>query len=130
MRNLFLLVAVAFCFTACEKEFPGKFDKFGKDESKAGKAEYEKYIYEDLVYSPNCDCIVAGKVKYLKHGITVALVDYGNGTCDNEAEKTICKHGKCEPDVAETETFTFECGKDDLKEGEISEKEAKDLGLF
>ena len=39
----------------------------------------EKYVYETIVFDEACDCIVSGKVKYLKDCQTVALVDYGDG---------------------------------------------------
>lgn len=94
------------------------------------ECEYKsKYIYEELVYDDNCNCIVSGKVKYLKECETVALVDYGNGECDNIATKTVCIDGKCETSAgAYTEDFEFDC-QESFKEGAISDEEALELGI-
>ena len=88
-----------------------------------------KYIYEPIVFDETCNCIVSGKVKYLKDCKTVALVDYGNGTCDNIATKTTCKNGKCEINAgAFTEEFEFDCAENVI-EGPISEEEASKLNI-
>jgi len=94
------------------------------------ECEYQsKYIYEPLVFDEACNCIVSGKVKYLKECQTVALVDYGNGECDNIATKTICIDGKCELSAgAYTEEFELDC-QDTFKEGPISDKEATAIGI-
>ncbi len=107
----FLLVVV---FISCDKE----------------ECEYKsKYIYEPIVFDESCNCIVSGKVKYLKDCKTAALVDYGNGTCDNMATKTICKNGKCEISAgAYTEEFEIDC-HETILEGLISEEEALKIGI-
>ena len=88
-----------------------------------------KYIYEPIEFDETCNCIVSGKVKYLKDCVTVILIDYGNGTCDNIATKTICVNGKCELRAGATiEEFEFDC-LDSIIEGPISEAEALDLGI-
>jgi len=88
-----------------------------------------KYIYEPIVFDDSCNCIVSGKVKYLKDCQTAALVDYGNGECDNIAIKTICKNGKCETKAgAITEEFEIDC-KEEVVEGIISEEEALKIGI-
>jgi hypothetical protein len=88
-----------------------------------------KYIYEPIVYNQTCNCIVSGKVKYLKDCETVALVDYGNGTCDNIATKTICKNGKCELSAgACKEEFEIDC-QESITEGPISDEEASKIGI-
>ena len=51
----------------------------------------QKFIYEPIIISEDCNCIVAGKVKYLKDCKTVALIYYGNGECNNLATKIICR---------------------------------------
>ena len=126
MKNSFLQLSVIFgiiilgavLFTSCEKSFL-------KD-----KCEFkEKYIYEPLVFDEACDCIVAGKVKYLKDCKTAALVDYGNGACDNIATKTICVNGKCEARAgAYTVDFEIDC-KESVEEGPISKEEAEAIGI-
>jgi len=88
-----------------------------------------KYIYEPIVYDEDCQCIVAGKVKYIKNCNTAALLDYGNGTCDNVATKTICVNGKCEEIAgAYTVDFEFNC-EAPIVEGQISDEEADILGI-
>jgi hypothetical protein len=88
-----------------------------------------KYIYEALVYDEQCNCIVAGKVKYLKDCTTVALVDYGDGTCDNIAIKTICPDGKCDGPALAFEAFEFDCQDANVVEGPISDEEAALMGI-
>jgi len=88
-----------------------------------------KYIYEPIVFDEGCNCIVSGKVKYIKDCQTAALVDYGNGDCDNIATKTICKNGKCEAEAgAYTVDFEIDC-QTTIVEGPISEEEAIEIGI-
>jgi len=110
----FLLAVV---FTSCLKDLKGD-------------CEFKsKYIYEPIVFDETCNCIVAGKVKYLNECQTVVLLDYGNGTCDNKAIKTICKDGKCELSAgAHTEEVEVDC-KESIVEGPISAAEALELGI-
>lgn len=107
---VFLLFAL---FSACNKE----------------ECEYKsKYIYEPIVFDEECNCIVAGKVKYLKDCVTVILVDYGDGTCDHMATKTICKNGRCELSAgAFEEQFEVDCDKI-IEDGPISDDEAAQMG--
>lgn len=120
MLNLKLLIPISIVLislsTSCSK----------------GKKECElksKYIYEPLVIDETCNCIVSGKVKYLEDCETVALVDYGNGECDNIATKTVCKNGNCEAKAgAYTEEFEFNCDET-VEEGSVSDKEAASLGI-
>ena len=57
---------------------------------KGKKSDYKKVIVEPLVKSRDCDFIVSGIIKYynLKTGKWSATVDFGDGTCDDIAEKT------------------------------------------
>ena len=97
---------------------------------KKDDCEYKsKYIYEPIVFDEECNCIVQGKVKYLVDCKTAALVDYGNGECDNIATKTICVNGKCESSAgAYTEEFEIDC-EEPIVEGIISEEEAIAMGI-
>ena len=112
---LFTFLA-AVIFTSCSKD--------------KGDCEYKsKYIYEPIVFDEICNCIVSGKVKYLKDCSTVLLVDYGNGTCDNIATKTVCKEGNCEISAgAYLVEFEFDC-LEPIEEGPISEEEALKMGI-
>jgi len=116
-KLLFLFTFLAaVIFTSCSKD--------------KGDCEYKsKYIYEPIVFDEGCNCIVAGKVKYLKACQTVLLVDYGNGACDNKATKTICKDGNCEISAgAYLVEFEFDCLQP-IEEGPISEEEALKMGI-
>ncbi len=57
---------------------------------KGKKSKYKKVIVEPLVKSDDCDYIVSGVIKYfdLKKGDWVATIDFGDGTCDDQAIKT------------------------------------------
>ena len=51
--------------------------------------DYIKNIINPIVELDNCDCPVAGTIEYIKDGNVIAVVDYGDGTCDNLATKTV-----------------------------------------
>ena len=71
----------------------------------------EQYILKDIIVDPTCNCIVSGYVKYLKDGKTVALINYGDGTCDSWAIKTNCIDGSCgEKAGAYCTKFEQNCG--------------------
>lgn len=112
--KLFLLLAIVTTCVSCLK----------KD------CEYKsKYIYEPIIFDEDCNCIVAGKVKYLKECSTAILLDYGNGDCDNLAIKTTCKEGKCEKSAGATiEEIEIDCKETTIEEGPISEAEAMAIG--
>ena len=118
---LSLGVIIAIFFSSCDKL---DFDKGCK---KGDKGLLNKYVYEPIVYSDDCDCIVSGKVKYLEEGKTVALVDYGNGSCDNWASKTSCTNGNCKGGAVTN--YQFDCATEHIEEGSVTEKEKTTLGL-
>ncbi|UTW61984.1 hypothetical protein KFE98_18540 [bacterium SCSIO 12741] len=112
--SVFLAVSTLLLFSSCEK----------LDFGKGGKGtKCQKYVYEDLVFSEQCGCIVSGKVKYVK-GKTLALVDYGDGSCDNEAVKTVCYQGDCYHKKATKHVITIDCQQKSVAEGEVEESEA------
>ena len=79
----FVVLAIPFSCSKQDKELDYKYD--------CDKLNgVHKFIYEPIVISEECNCIVAGKVKYLKDCKTVALIYYGNGECNNLATKIIC----------------------------------------
>jgi hypothetical protein len=53
------------------------------------KSKYKKVIVKPLIKSRDCNYIVSGIIKYydLKTGKFTATIDFGNGTCDDIAEK-------------------------------------------
>lgn len=102
MRILTLLVVgIAITFTACSKK---ETNVVGSDsnplETKLtkevadivvikGEGKYEKIITKPLVKTDDCKYIVEGTIEYLLDGKTVAIVDFGNGECDDIATKTV-----------------------------------------
>ncbi len=112
--SLLLVVCTLLLMSSCEKLDFGKGSKDGT---------CKKYIYEDLVYSEQCGCIVSGKVKYVK-GKTLALVDYGDGSCDDKAIKTVCYEGDCYHQKATQHVITIDCSKRSVEEGEVRESQA------
>ncbi len=53
------------------------------------KDGYEKVITKPLVKLDDCKFIVEGTIEYRLEGEVVAVVDYGDGECDNIATKTV-----------------------------------------
>ena len=89
-----------------------------------------KFVYEPIVISDDCNCIVSGKVKYLKDCKTIALIDYGNGDCDNIATKILCKEGTCFDENKipfDTYDYTFDCNGKSIEDGLVSEIEISQL---
>lgn len=68
-----------------EKMDGGKDGKFGKGK----KRHFKKIIVEPIVKTEDCDYIVSGIVKLFdkKTGKWVATIDFGDGTCDDQATK-------------------------------------------
>jgi len=89
-----------------------------------------KFVYEPIVISDDCNCIVSGKVKYLKDCKTIALIDYGNGDCDNIATKILCKDGTCFNEniiPMDTYDYTIDCNGENIEDGLVSEIEINQL---
>jgi hypothetical protein len=64
------------------------------------QSEYEKKIVKPLRKTDDCPYIVEGIIEYYKHGKLVAVVDYGDGACDNKATKK-----------TDGKTYEFKLGK-------------------
>tara|TARA_B100000497_G_C7252846_1_gene180887 strand:- start:19 stop:426 length:408 start_codon:yes stop_codon:yes gene_type:complete len=89
-----------------------------------------KFVYEPIVISDDCNCIVSGKVKYLKDCKTIALIDYGNGICDNIATKILCKDGTCfdeNKNPLDTYDYTIDCNGENVEDGLVNEIEIGQL---
>lgn len=54
-----------------------------------GNGDCEKIITKPLVRIDGCNFIVEGTIEFHKNDIVVAIVDFGDGTCDNIATKTV-----------------------------------------
>ena len=48
---------------------------------------YTKNILIPLEKIDGCDCVVKGRIEYIKDGTVVASLDYGDGECDDIATK-------------------------------------------
>ena len=117
MKNSLILILLVAFFSGC--------CKLKKDPCMKFKG-YHKFIYEPIEISEDCNCIVAGKVKYLKDCKTIALIDYGDGQCDNIATKIICKNGDCfgkDGQPLESYQFTIKCNGNTINEGVVEANE-------
>lgn len=94
-------------------EEEGTEGKDGKKDGKKGKSKYEKVITKPIEKLEDCDYVVAGTITYYLKGETVAVVDFGDGTCDEWATKTV--DGK---------EYTFSMEKDTDKDGDKSDDES------
>ena len=91
---------------------------------------YHKFIYDPIIIDEECNCIVAGKVKYLLNCETKALVYYGSGECDNTALKISCKDGNCfdqNGNPYQVQEFTIDCNGNSIQNGEVNANELDDL---
>jgi hypothetical protein len=89
-----------------------------------------KFIYEEIIISDKCNCIVSGKVKYANECMTIALIDYGNGECDNIATKILCDQGNCFGENGSQPLlykYSFDCNENSIDEGLVSPSEIDDL---
>jgi hypothetical protein len=62
--------------------------------------EYEKVVVNPIVKGEDCKFPVSGTIEYRLDGVTIATVDFGDGTCDNIATKTV-----------DGETYEFELNR-------------------
>lgn len=119
---IFCFFSVSIFFSNCSK-----IDKDLKKKYNCEKLSgYHKFIYEPIVISEDCNCIVSGSVKYIKDCQTVALVEYGNGECDNVATKIICKDGNCfdkEKNPIKSFDYTLDCNGNSINDGLVSDQE-------
>jgi hypothetical protein len=125
--RLLIFSLVIFSLVCCCSKLDKKLD----DKYDCNKLSgVHKFIYEPIVISGYCNCIVSGKVKYLKNCKTIALVDYGNGDCDNIATKILCKDGKCFDENKipfDTYDYTIDCNGQNIEDGLVSEIEIAQL---
>ena len=55
----------------------------------ARKNNFTNNILIPLERIDGCDYVVKGKIEYIKNGVVVATVDFGDGECDHIATKTV-----------------------------------------
>ena len=82
--------------TSCNKEkdsadydIDKSVNELKEDIALDGDGRFEKVITSRLVKHDDCRFIVSGTIEYYLNSELVAVVDYGNGTCDNIATKTV-----------------------------------------
>ena len=123
--NLFSLFILSLILS-CGKSDKKLYHKYECDKLSG----VHKFVYEPIVVSNDCNCIVSGKVKYLKDCKTVALLYYGDGVCDNKATKIICENGNCfDKDDNPIKSFEYDidCNGNNITEGSVSQDEFEDL---
>lgn len=87
-------VLATFDFGTGEDNKTAEYEKDGStydcDLEKGEKDGYKKVIVEPIVKSDDCEYIVSGIIKYYdyKSGDWLATIDFGDGTCDDIANKT------------------------------------------
>ena len=97
LTKLFTAVFVsAFLLTSCFKDDSRKMDDLDylimnqkADIEIKGEGKYEKVLINPIVTNDDCVFIVSGTIGYYLDDNLVAIIDYGNGECDNLATKTI-----------------------------------------
>ncbi|KAA3600095.1 MAG: hypothetical protein DWQ06_09865 [Calditrichaeota bacterium] len=76
------------CDEWATKTFPnGTVETFSIND-KNEKDGFEKVIVNPIIKDANCDYPVSGTIQFLKDGVVIATIDYGDGTCDELATKT------------------------------------------
>ncbi len=91
-----LALSLLFTVIACDKnksayteDFDSEVSNMKEDISLMGDGLLEKVVVKRLVKPDDCRFIVSGTIEYRLDGVVVAIVDYGNGACDNVATKTV-----------------------------------------
>jgi len=95
--------ALMIALTSCNKE-DSSSDKNSYDEGSSleyaifnqednvnlkGNGDFEKVITKPLVKLDDCKFIVEGTIEFRLDGEVVAIIDFGDGQCDNIATKTV-----------------------------------------
>ena len=91
-----LFLSMLAIFSACNKKNYSDKDSLNKeieyqqeDLRFEGDGDYDKVIVNPIVKRDDCKFIVAGTIEYRKGDQVIAVVDFGDGTCDNLATKTV-----------------------------------------
>jgi len=94
---LLFAISLPFIFTSCTKDnVSSKDDDMLKlaayeqaDLNIKGDGDFEKVITKPLVKIAGCKFIVEGTIEFQKNGEVIAIIDFGDGTCDDIATKTV-----------------------------------------
>lgn len=94
--KLFLLIAFGLfvMMSACKKEnkSENEYEDFKIEEADLefiGEGDFEKIITKPLVKMDDCKYIVAGTIEFRKEDAIIATIDFGDGSCDKLATKTV-----------------------------------------
>ena len=103
--HLILFSVLVFLFGCSSSDLSEKEEKASEEnfDLSAAEADYinirssntgSKNIYSKNILIPleridGCDYVVKGKIEYVKDGVVVATVDFGDGECDDIATKTV-----------------------------------------
>ena len=95
----FIFIPLFFIFASCDSS-----DLKEKDSSYSSKEEYsytskdylnlkvsdyKKRITNELEKKDGCDYYVKGRIEYYKQNTILAVIDFGNGECDDIATKEV-----------------------------------------
>ncbi len=116
MKALVLFtISLVFVFAACNKENASSKSSEDTDMLKSAayeeadlliKGDFEKTITKPLVKIDGCDYIVEGTIEFSIEGEVIAIIDFGDGGCDDIATKTV---------DGETTEFSLKKGMGDKK---------------
>lgn len=127
LQFILLSVMGALFFAGCNKETNSDKDPGFKDAVEIqdpdifvnGAGEWTKVITHPLVKTADCKYIVAGTIEFIQGDKLIATVDFGDGTCDDLATKTVDgqtkefslkkEYGKYEKIVLEPLVKTDDC---------------------
>ena len=89
-----ILLALMIAVSSCKKDDSSDksndiFKDLSPDLEFLGDGDYEKIITKPLLKIDNCKYIVEGTIEFHKGDKLLAIIDYGDGSCDNIATKTI-----------------------------------------
>ena len=89
-----LLLGFMIIFTSCKKDdsadkLNDMFKDLPPDLEFLGDGDYVKIISKPLIKLEDCVYIVEGTIEFHKGNKVLAIIDYGDGICDNIATKTI-----------------------------------------
>ncbi|MCD4735750.1 MAG: hypothetical protein K8R53_06875 [Bacteroidales bacterium] len=107
-----ITISLGIIFTSCSKDEAASDDDPFKsaayeeaDLILEGDGDYEKVITKPLVKIEGCYYIVEGTIEFRKDGEVIAIIDFGEGECDDIATK-----------IVDGKTFEFSMKKEGKKE--------------
>lgn len=95
LKVLFVLsFGLVLLFTACKKNndldlSKEMYENYDADIEFKDGGDIEKIITKPLFSPDDCKYVVEGTIEFRKNGEAVAIIDFGDGSCDNIATKTI-----------------------------------------